>query len=71
MPEIIRRNKAMSVNPLKASQPVGGSLATLGCVFHAIWPPIPWTFGHLIHADLATQSTPGGPLGRLRSAKSG
>jgi nitrogenase molybdenum-iron protein NifN len=30
MPEIIRRNKAMSVNPLKASQPVGGSLATLG-----------------------------------------
>ncbi len=30
MPEIIRRKKAMSVNPLKASQPVGGSLATLG-----------------------------------------
>jgi nitrogenase molybdenum-iron protein NifN len=30
MPEIIRRKKALSVNPLKASQPVGGSLATLG-----------------------------------------
>ncbi len=30
MPEIIRRNKALSVNPLKASQPVGGTLATLG-----------------------------------------
>jgi nitrogenase molybdenum-iron protein NifN len=30
MPDIIRRKKAMSVNPLKASQPVGGSLATLG-----------------------------------------
>lgn len=30
MPEIIKRKKAMSVNPLKASQPVGGSLATLG-----------------------------------------
>ncbi len=30
MPEIIRRKKAMSVNPLKASQPVGGALATLG-----------------------------------------
>jgi len=30
MTEIIRRKKAMSVNPLKASQPVGGSLATLG-----------------------------------------
>ena len=30
MPEIVRRKKAMSVNPLKASQPVGGSLATLG-----------------------------------------
>jgi len=30
MAEIIKRNKAMSVNPLKASQPVGGSLATLG-----------------------------------------
>ncbi|MFO1418311.1 MAG: nitrogenase iron-molybdenum cofactor biosynthesis protein NifN [Methylotetracoccus sp.] len=30
MAEILRRNKAMSVNPLKASQPVGGSLATLG-----------------------------------------
>lgn len=30
MAEIIKRNKALSVNPLKASQPVGGSLATLG-----------------------------------------
>lgn len=30
MPEIIHRKKAMSVNPLKASQPVGGTLATLG-----------------------------------------
>jgi nitrogenase molybdenum-iron protein NifN len=30
MAEILRRNKALSVNPLKASQPVGGSLATLG-----------------------------------------
>lgn len=30
MPEIAKRNKALSVNPLKASQPVGGSLATLG-----------------------------------------
>ena len=30
MVEVIRRNKALSVNPLKASQPVGGSLATLG-----------------------------------------
>jgi nitrogenase molybdenum-iron protein NifN len=30
MVEIIRRKKPMSVNPLKASQPVGGSLATLG-----------------------------------------
>lgn len=30
MPEILRRKKALSVNPLKASQPVGGSLATLG-----------------------------------------
>ena len=30
MPEIIKRKKAMSVNPLKASEPVGGSLATLG-----------------------------------------
>ncbi|MCU0735041.1 MAG: nitrogenase iron-molybdenum cofactor biosynthesis protein NifN [Methylotetracoccus sp.] len=30
MPDIVRRKKAMSVNPLKASQPVGGSLATLG-----------------------------------------
>ena len=30
MAEIIRRNKALSVNPLKASQPLGGSLATLG-----------------------------------------
>lgn len=30
MAEIIKRNKALSVNPLKASQPVGGTLATLG-----------------------------------------
>ena len=30
MAEIIKRNKAMSVNPLKASQPMGGSLACLG-----------------------------------------
>lgn len=30
MAEIIKRNKALSVNPLKASQPMGGSLATLG-----------------------------------------
>ncbi len=30
MADIIRRKKALSVNPLKASQPVGGSLATLG-----------------------------------------
>jgi len=30
MPEISKRKKAMSVNPLKASQPVGGALATLG-----------------------------------------
>ncbi|MGR9044655.1 MAG: nitrogenase iron-molybdenum cofactor biosynthesis protein NifN [Gammaproteobacteria bacterium] len=30
MAEIIKRKKALSVNPLKASQPVGGSLATLG-----------------------------------------
>lgn len=30
MVEIIKRNKALSVNPLKASQPIGGSLATLG-----------------------------------------
>jgi nitrogenase molybdenum-iron protein NifN len=30
MVEIVRRHKALSVNPLKASQPVGGSLATLG-----------------------------------------
>ena len=30
MAEIIKRNKALSVNPLKASQPIGGSLATLG-----------------------------------------
>jgi len=29
-PVISRRKKALSVNPLKASQPVGGSLATLG-----------------------------------------
>ena len=30
MAEILKRNKALSVNPLKASQPIGGSLATLG-----------------------------------------
>lgn len=30
MAEIIKRNKALSVNPLKASQPLGGSLACLG-----------------------------------------
>lgn len=30
MAEIIKRNKALSVNPLKASQPTGGSLACLG-----------------------------------------
>jgi nitrogenase molybdenum-iron protein NifN len=30
MPEILKRNKALSVNPLKASQPIGGTLATLG-----------------------------------------
>ncbi|OQK15488.1 nitrogen fixation protein NifN [Methyloprofundus sedimenti] len=30
MVEIIKRKKALSVNPLKASQPIGGSLATLG-----------------------------------------
>ena len=30
MAEIIKRNKALSVNPLKASQPVGGTLAVLG-----------------------------------------
>lgn len=30
MADIIKRNKALSVNPLKASQPVGGTLATLG-----------------------------------------
>lgn len=30
MAEILKRKKALSVNPLKASQPVGGSLATLG-----------------------------------------
>lgn len=30
MAEIIKRKKALSVNPLKASQPMGGSLACLG-----------------------------------------
>ncbi|MFI3190922.1 nitrogenase iron-molybdenum cofactor biosynthesis protein NifN [Crenothrix sp. D3] len=30
MANILKRNKALSVNPLKASQPIGGSLATLG-----------------------------------------
>ena len=30
MVDILKRNKALSVNPLKASQPIGGSLATLG-----------------------------------------
>lgn len=30
MAELVKRNKAMSVSPLKASQPVGGALAFLG-----------------------------------------
>jgi nitrogenase molybdenum-iron protein NifN len=30
MANVLKRNKALSVNPLKASQPIGGSLATLG-----------------------------------------
>lgn len=30
MAEVIKRNKALSVSPLKASQPIGGALATLG-----------------------------------------
>ncbi len=30
MAEIVKRNKALSVNPLKASQPMGGTLACLG-----------------------------------------
>lgn len=30
MVDIIKRKKALSVNPLKASQPIGGALATLG-----------------------------------------
>ena len=30
MADIIKRNKALSVSPLKASQPMGGSLACLG-----------------------------------------
>ncbi|RIZ66507.1 MAG: nitrogenase iron-molybdenum cofactor biosynthesis protein NifN [Methylococcales bacterium] len=30
MADILKRNKALSVNPLKASQPIGGALATLG-----------------------------------------
>ncbi len=30
MADVLKRNKALSVNPLKASQPIGGSLATLG-----------------------------------------
>ncbi len=30
MAEILKRKKALSVNPLKASQPMGGALATLG-----------------------------------------
>jgi len=30
MTEILKRNKALSVNPLKASQPIGGALACLG-----------------------------------------
>ncbi|MGZ8136337.1 MAG: nitrogenase iron-molybdenum cofactor biosynthesis protein NifN [Methylococcaceae bacterium] len=30
MTEILKRSKALSVNPLKASQPIGGALATLG-----------------------------------------
>src|SRR5512137_621753 len=36
MADILKRNKALSVNPLKASQPIGGSLATLG--FHRSMP---------------------------------
>lgn len=36
MAEILKRKKALSVNPLKASQPVGGTLATLG--FHRAIP---------------------------------
>src|SRR5450759_3139786 len=30
MAEILKRNKALAVNPLKASQPIGASLAFLG-----------------------------------------
>lgn len=30
MAEILKRNKALSINPLKASQPMGGALACLG-----------------------------------------
>ncbi len=30
MADILKRNKALSVNPLKASQPISSSLATLG-----------------------------------------
>lgn len=36
MANIVKRKKALSVSPLKASQPVGGSLATLG--FNAAMP---------------------------------
>lgn len=35
MAEILKRNKALAVNPLKASQPIGASLAFLG-IHHAI-----------------------------------
>lgn len=35
MAEILKRNKALAVNPLKASQPIGASLAFLG-IQHAI-----------------------------------
>lgn len=36
MADVLKRSKALSVNPLKASQPVGGSLAALG--FHRAIP---------------------------------
>ena len=38
--------------------------AEVGCVFHAIRPPIPRASGHLVHADSATQSTAIRPGGR-------
>ncbi|MDD5463273.1 MAG: nitrogenase iron-molybdenum cofactor biosynthesis protein NifN [Methylococcales bacterium] len=44
MADILKRNKALSVNPLKASQPIGGSLATLG--FNRPMPiPMPMLHG--------------------------